>query len=103
MFATLRFPGTHDCGAVGCDEVVGDVDDGPVGDELALSTPPHATAAAASTIDNTPARFIACTPSRARRSKVSALDASAKTRAGAMTMPRYSLVYICWSLNPLPS
>jgi hypothetical protein len=62
MLATVRFVGTHEVCAGGGDdgeEALGDDDEGPVGDELALSAPPHApVTAAASTIDNTPARFI---------------------------------------------
>jgi hypothetical protein len=60
VLTTRRFVGTHEaCDGCGCDEGVDGVDEGAVGVELTSSAPPHAPViAAASTMDNTPARFI---------------------------------------------
>jgi hypothetical protein len=50
------------CGC-GCDDTVVVVDDGPVGEDPTPSAPPHAVVnAAASTMNDTPARIINSTP-----------------------------------------
>jgi hypothetical protein len=93
MLATVRFVGTHDAGAVGCDVVV-DVDEGPVGDVPALSELPHApVTAAASVIDKIPARFIACSFTRTLNSapthhiRRQTPHAAGTIRPWAMAMP----------------
>jgi len=87
-----RFPGA--LGALpfgcGCEGLAGVVGDGLVGDDSTPSAPPHAAVStAASTINDTPARFINSTPSTTSRVlEVNELHAADQSPDGASTVPR---------------